>query len=198
MILLICCSRKPDSAAQKEKTRCETEGCTGSKGRSKTRLFFAIELAHEELALTRIHVSQLEAALYLSSGEEVAAQDKTPSASLAESKKSESSLMSGRVESESAELAPRAREFLRTGIDEPGATAYSAAYSLLDLIRFLKRRDEAAWSIKRGTTAHRRGATSCGHREGLIRAEVPARGLTRVAARSCREQENKVGGKSIS
>lgn len=140
-----------------------------------------LELAHEELALIAgfRFLSLKPLLLLINQGEESAAHETTPDVqSLAESKKLSVMAMSGKVESEIAELAPEEqREFLKDlGIDEPARDRFiRAAYSLLDLISFLTvGEDECrAWSIKRGTTAHKAaGAIHSDIERGFIRAEV--------------------------
>ncbi|HMG36961.1 MAG TPA: redox-regulated ATPase YchF [Blastocatellia bacterium] len=86
--------------------------------------------------------------------------------------------LSGKVESEIAELAPEEQqEFLKDlGIEEPARDRFiSAAYSLLDLISFLTAGEDEcrAWSIKRGTQAQKAAGTIHSDIErGFIRAEV--------------------------
>jgi ribosome-binding ATPase YchF (GTP1/OBG family) len=86
--------------------------------------------------------------------------------------------MSGKVESEIAQLAPEEqREFLdELGIEEPARDRFiRAAYGLLDLISFLTAGEDEcrAWSIKRGTHAQKAAGTIHSDIErGFIRAEV--------------------------
>ena len=97
---------------------------------------------------------------------------------LAESKKLSAIAMSGKVEMEIAQLASEEqREFLQDlGIAEPARDRFiRAAYSLLDLVSFLTSGEDEcrAWSIKRGTTAHRAaGVIHSDIERGFIRAEV--------------------------
>ena len=87
-------------------------------------------------------------------------------------------VMSGKAESEIAQLDPEEqREFLRDlGIEEPARDRFiRAAYTLLDLISFLTAGEDEcrAWSIRRGTNAHRAaGAIHSDIERGFIRAEV--------------------------
>src|SRR6185436_8549922 len=79
---------------------------------------------------------------------------------LAEAKKLSAIAMSGKVEMDIAQLAPEEqREFLQDlGVTEPARDRFiRAAYSLLDLISFLTSGEDEcrAWSIRRGTTAHK-------------------------------------------
>ncbi len=140
-----------------------------------------LELAHEELALIAgfRFLSLKPLLLLINQGEESAADEATPDVqALAESKKLSVIGMSGKVESEIAELAPEEqREFLKDlGINEPARDRFiRAAYSLLDLISFLTTGEDEcrAWSIKRGTTAHKAaGAIHSDIERGFIRAEV--------------------------
>jgi ribosome-binding ATPase len=86
--------------------------------------------------------------------------------------------MSGNVEMEIAALSPDEQvEFLQDlGITEPARDRFiRAAYQLLDLISFLTSGEDEcrAWSIKRGTTAHKAAGTIHSDIErGFIRAEV--------------------------
>lgn len=97
---------------------------------------------------------------------------------LAESRKLSVISMSGKVEMEIAQLAPEEqREFLQDiGIAEPARERFiRAAYSLLDLISFLTSGEDEcrAWSIRRGTTAHKAaGVIHSDIERGFIRAEV--------------------------
>ncbi|MEK6304562.1 MAG: redox-regulated ATPase YchF [Acidobacteriota bacterium] len=140
-----------------------------------------LDLAPEELALMAgFRFLSLKPLLVLvNQGEEAAGQEVTPDVrSLAESKKLSVLAMSGKVENEIAELAPEEqREFLKDlGIDEPARDRFiRAAYSLLDLISFLTSGEDEcrAWSIKRGTIAHRAaGVIHSDIERGFIRAEV--------------------------
>lgn len=97
---------------------------------------------------------------------------------LAKTKKLSVIAMSGKVEMEIAQLAPEEqREFLQdVGIAEPARDRFiRAAYSLLDLISFLTSGEDEcrAWSIKRGTTAHKAaGVIHSDIERGFIKAEV--------------------------
>jgi len=97
---------------------------------------------------------------------------------LAESKNLKLITMCGKAEMEIAELEPEEQgEFLRDlGISEPARDRFiRAAYQLLDLISFLTvGEDECrAWTIKRGTSAHRAaGKVHSDIERGFIRAEV--------------------------
>jgi GTP-binding protein YchF len=97
---------------------------------------------------------------------------------LAESKKLSAIAMSGKAEMDIAQLAPEEQgEFLQElGITEPARDRFiRAAYSLLDLISFLTSGEDEcrAWSIKRGTTAHKAaGVIHSDIERGFIRAEV--------------------------
>jgi GTP-binding protein YchF len=140
-----------------------------------------LELAAEEIGLIAgFRFLSLKPLLVLiNQDEDAAGHEATPELlSLAESKKLSLIAMSGKVESEIAELAPEEqREFLKDlGIEEPARDRFiRAAYALLDLISFLTvGEDECrAWSIKRGTIAHRAaGAIHSDIERGFIRAEV--------------------------
>ena len=140
-----------------------------------------VELAAEEIALIAgFRFLSLKPLLVLiNQGEDAAGHEAAPEVlSLAESKKLSLIAMSGKVESEIAELAlEEQREFLKDlGIEEPARDRFiRAAYALLDLISFLTvGEDECrAWSIKRGTIAHRAaGAIHSDIERGFIRAEV--------------------------
>ena len=86
--------------------------------------------------------------------------------------------MSGRAEMDIAQLSEdEQREFLQDlGIKEPARDRFiRAAYQLLDLISFLTSGEDEcrAWSIRRGTTAHRAaGVIHSDIERGFIRAEV--------------------------
>jgi len=86
--------------------------------------------------------------------------------------------MSGKVEMEIGQLeTEEQREFLQDlGISEPARERFiRAAYALLDLISFLTSGEDEcrAWSIKRGTIAHKAAGTIHSDIErGFIRAEV--------------------------
>jgi GTP-binding protein YchF len=97
---------------------------------------------------------------------------------LAESKHLSLIAMSGRAEMEIAQLAEdEQREFLQDlGIAEPARDRFiHAAYALLDLISFLTAGEDEcrAWTIMRGTTAHKAaGKIHSDIERGFIRAEV--------------------------
>ena len=86
--------------------------------------------------------------------------------------------MSGRAEMDIAQLTEdEQREFLQDlGINEPARDRFiRAAYQLLDLISFLTSGEDEcrAWSIRRGTSAHRAaGVIHSDIERGFIRAEV--------------------------
>jgi hypothetical protein len=86
----------------------------------------------------------------------------------------------GKAEMEIAELPPEEQtEFLKDlGITEPARDKFiRAAYELLDLISFLTAGEDEcrAWTIKRGTVAHRAaGKIHSDIERGFIRAEVIA------------------------
>ncbi len=145
------------------------------------RLLRDLELTHEELAMIAgFRFLSLKPLLVLINQPEEAAGDGVPAGvnELAESKKLATIAMSGKVEMEIAQLAPEEqREFLQAvGISEPARDRFiRAAYSLLDLISFLTSGEDEcrAWSIKRGTTAHKAaGVIHSDIERGFIRAEV--------------------------
>ena len=140
-----------------------------------------LELAPEELALLAgfRFLSLKPLLLLINQGEESAGKEVSAGVqSLADAKRLSVIAMSGKVESEIAELAPdEQREFLKDlGIEEPARDRFiRAAYSLLDLISFLTAGEDEcrAWSIKRGTIAHRAaGVIHSDIERGFIRAEV--------------------------
>ena len=140
-----------------------------------------LDLAHEELALIAgfRFLSLKPLLLLLNVGEEAAASEPPPEVTeLAASKKLIVIVMPGRAEMDIAQLAEdEQREFLRDlGITEPARDRFiRAAYQLLDLISFLTSGEDEcrAWSIRRGTTAHRAaGAIHSDIERGFIRAEV--------------------------
>jgi len=160
----------------------ESELMTKLKGalESETPLR-ALDLTPEELMMMAgfRFLSLKPLLLLLNTGEEAA--DAGPHASareLAESKGLSLIAMSGKVEMEIAQLAPdEQREFLADlGISEPARDRFiGAAYRLLDLISFLTAGEDEcrAWSIKRGTTAHKAaGVIHSDIERGFIRAEV--------------------------
>src|SRR5215471_17693297 len=140
-----------------------------------------VELSQEDLGLIAgFRFLSLKPLLLLLNQSEEALSEGVPAAvqELAESKKLRAIAMSGKVEMEIAELAPdEQREFLQDlGITEPARNRFIvAAYSLLDLISFLTSGEDEcrAWSIKRGTTAHKAaGVIHSDIERGFIRAEV--------------------------
>jgi GTP-binding protein YchF len=141
----------------------------------------ALDLAAEELMMMAgfRFLSLKPLLLLLNTGEEGAAvEPHAPARELAESKRLSLISMSGKVEMEIAQLAPdEQREFLADlGISEPARDRFiRAAYRLLDLISFLTAGEDEcrAWSIKRGTNAHKAAGTIHSDIErGFIRAEV--------------------------
>jgi len=140
-----------------------------------------LELTSEDLALIAgFRFLSLKPLLVLINQSENAAGEDVPSGvmELANTKKLSVIAMSGKVEMEIAQLAPEEqREFLQdVGIAEPARDRFiRAAYSLLDLISFLTSGEDEcrAWSIKRGTTAHKAaGAIHSDIERGFIKAEV--------------------------
>ena len=115
---------------------------------------------------------------------------------LADSRKLLAIAMAGKVEMEIAQLAAdEQREFLQDmGIAEPARDRFiRAGYSLLDLISFLTSGEDEcrAWSIKRGTTAHKAaGVIHSDIERGFIRAEVTRfEDLVELGSEArCREQ----------
>jgi len=139
------------------------------------------ELSPEDLGLIAgFRFLSLKPLLLLLNQAEDAVGDGVPATvqELAESKRLRAIAMSGKVEMEIAELAPdEQREFLQDlGIKEPARNRFiGAAYSLLDLISFLTSGEDEcrAWSIRRGTTAHKAaGVIHSDIERGFIRAEV--------------------------
>ena len=139
------------------------------------------DLAHEELGLIAgfRFLSLKPLLLLLNVSEEAAAGEPPPEVTeLAASKNLSVIAMSGRAEMDIAQLAEdEQREFLRDlGITDPARERFiRAAYQLLDLISFLTSGEDEcrAWSIRRGTTAHRAAGTIHSDIErGFIRAEV--------------------------
>jgi GTP-binding protein YchF len=140
-----------------------------------------IELTHEDLAIIAgFRFLSLKPLLLLLNQPEEGVGEGVPGVvkELAESKKLSAIAMSGKVEMEIAQLAPdEQREFLQDlGIAEPARDRFiRAAYSLLDLISFLTSGEDEcrAWSIKRGTSAHKAaGVIHSDIERGFIRAEV--------------------------
>jgi len=140
-----------------------------------------LELTHEDLALIAgFRFLSLKPLLLLVNQHEEAAEAALAKdvSELAQSKKLDLISMSGRVEMEIAQLAPEEqREFLQDlGIAEPARDRFiRAAYSLLDLVSFLTAGEDEcrAWSIRRGTSAHKAaGVIHSDIERGFIRAEV--------------------------
>lgn len=140
-----------------------------------------VELTHEDLAIIAgFRFLSLKPLLLLLNQPEEGVGEGVPGVvqELAESKKLSAIAMSGKVEMEIAQLAPdEQRDFLQDlGIAEPARDRFiRAAYSLLDLISFLTSGEDEcrAWSIKRGTSAHKAaGVIHSDIERGFIRAEV--------------------------
>ena len=140
-----------------------------------------LELTHEDLGLIAgFRFLSLKPLLLLLNQSEEAVSGGVPAEvrALAEAKKLSAIAMSGKAEMDIAQLAPEEQgEFLQElGIAEPARDRFiRAAYSLLDLISFLTSGEDEcrAWSIKRGTTAHKAaGVIHSDIERGFIRAEV--------------------------
>jgi GTP-binding protein YchF len=140
-----------------------------------------LELTHEDLGIIAgFRFLSLKPLLLLINQPEEAAGNETSGEvnGLARSKKLDVIAMSGKVEMEIAQLAPEEqREFLQDlGITEPARDRFiRAAYSQLDLISFLTSGEDEcrAWSIRRGTSAHKAaGVIHSDIERGFIRAEV--------------------------
>jgi ribosome-binding ATPase len=140
-----------------------------------------LDLAPEEMAtIAGFRFLSLKPLLLLLNVAEQDASSPPPTEviELARSKNLSVIAMSGRAEMEIAQLAEsEQREFLQDlGLAEPARDRFiRAAYTLLDLISFLTSGEDEcrAWSIKRGTTAHRAaGAIHSDIERGFIRAEV--------------------------
>jgi GTP-binding protein YchF len=140
-----------------------------------------IELTQEDLGMVAgFRFLSLKPLLVLLNQPEEDAQSGVPAPiqELAQSKRLSAIAMAGKVEMEIAQLvAEEQREFLQDlGIAEPARDRFiRAAYSLLDLISFLTSGEDEcrAWSIKRGTTAHKAaGVIHSDIERGFIRAEV--------------------------
>ena len=158
-----------------------------------------LDLTHEDLALVAgFRFLSLKPLLLLvnQSEEDVGGGVSGDVQTLAESKKLSAIAMAGKVEMEIAQLAPdEQREFLQDlGIAEPARDRFiRAAYSLLDLVSFLTSGEDEcrAWSIKRGTTAHKAaGVIHSDIERGFIRAEVTKfEDLVELGSEArCREQ----------
>jgi ribosome-binding ATPase YchF (GTP1/OBG family) len=148
------------------------------EGESPLRDF---ELSHEDLGMIAgFRFLSLKPLLILINEPEEAATRGVPDElrELAQSKRLDVIAMSGKVEMEIAQLPPdEQHEFLQDiGIAEPARDRFiRAAYSLLDLISFLTTGEDEcrAWSIKRGTNAHKAaGVIHSDIERGFIRAEV--------------------------
>ena len=140
-----------------------------------------LEIAHEELGLIAgfRFLSLKPLLLLLNVGEDEAGSEPPAGVvQLAASRKLSLIAMSGRAEMDIAQLTEdEQREFLQDlGITEPARDRFiRAAYQLLDLISFLTSGEDEcrAWSIKRGTSAHRAaGVIHSDIERGFIRAEV--------------------------
>jgi GTP-binding protein YchF len=140
-----------------------------------------VEAAPEELAQVAgfRFLSLKPLLLLLNVGETEASSDPPRDVvDLAETKRLSLITMSGRAEMDIAQLNDdEQREFLQDlGIKEPARDRFiRAAYKLLDLISFLTSGEDEcrAWSIRRGTTAHRAaGVIHSDIERGFIRAEV--------------------------
>jgi GTP-binding protein YchF len=140
-----------------------------------------LEIVHEELGLVAgFRFLSLKPLLLLLNVGEDAAGSEPPGdvVELAAARRLSLIAMSGRAEMDIAQLTEdEQREFLQDlGIAEPARDRFiRAAYQLLDLISFLTSGEDEcrAWSIKRGTTAHRAaGVIHSDIERGFIRAEV--------------------------
>lgn len=140
-----------------------------------------LDLTHEDLALIAgFRFLSLKPLLLLVNQSEDAVGHGVSSEiqALADSMKLSAIAMAGKVEMEIAQLAPEEqREFLQDlGITEAARDRFiRAAYSLLDLVSFLTSGEDEcrAWSIKRGTIAHKAaGVIHSDIERGFIRAEV--------------------------
>jgi GTP-binding protein YchF len=140
-----------------------------------------VEATAEEIAMVAgfRFLSLKPLLLLLNVGEDGASSDPPREvADLAEAKHLSLITMSGRAEMDIAQLNDEEqREFLEDiGIKEPARDRFiRAAYKLLDLISFLTSGEDEcrAWSIRRGTTAHRAaGVIHSDIERGFIRAEV--------------------------
>ena len=189
-------------------TRLKKEKDSVREGELMERLKTALEgehplrdadLTHEDLGLIAgFRFLSLKPLLLLLNQPEEAVGGGVPGAiqELAEAKTLSAIAMSGKVEMEIAQLAPEEqRDFLQDlGITEPARDRFiRAAYSLLDLISFLTSGEDEcrAWSIKRGTTAHKAaGVIHSDIERGFIRAEVTRfEDLAELGSEArCREQ----------
>ena len=140
-----------------------------------------LELSHEEISIIAgFRFLSLKPLLLLLNLAEDDAAKGPPAAleELASAKGLNLIAMSGKAEMDIAQLAEtEQREFLQDlGISEPARDRFiRAGYSLLDLISFLTAGEDEcrAWSIKRGTSAHRAaGVIHSDIERGFIRAEV--------------------------
>jgi GTP-binding protein YchF len=158
-----------------------------------------LDLTNEDLGLVAgFRFLSLKPLLLLVNQPEEAAADSVSAEiqALADSKRLRAIAMSGKVEMEIAQLAAdEQREFLQDmGIAEPARDRFiRAGYSLLDLISFLTSGEDEcrAWSIKRGTTAHKAaGVIHSDIERGFIRAEVTRfEDLVELGSEArCREQ----------
>jgi len=156
-----------------------------------------LELTHEDMGLIAgFRFLSLKPLLLLLNQPDSGGAPVTEVLQLAESKKLSLIAISGKVEMEIAQLDPdEQREFLQDlGIEEPARGRFiRAAYSLLDLISFLTAGEDEcrAWSIKRGTIAHKAaGVIHSDIERGFIRAEVTRfEDLVELGSEArCREQ----------
>jgi ribosome-binding ATPase len=140
-----------------------------------------VDLSNEEIgAIAGFQFLSLKPLLLLINQPEEAVRAGVPQdvRELAASKNLSVLAMSGKVEMEIAQLEPEEqRDFLQDlGIAEPARHRFiGAAYSLLDLISFLTSGEDEcrAWSIKRGTNAHKAaGVIHSDIERGFIRAEI--------------------------
>jgi ribosome-binding ATPase len=141
-----------------------------------------LELSAEDLTLVAgfRFLSLKPLLLLLNADETSAAGEPLPQAvtDVAGSKGLSVIAMSGKVEMEIAALSPEEQgEFLQDlGLSEPARDRFiRAAYGLLDLISFLTSGEDEcrAWSIRRGTIAHKAaGVIHSDIERGFIRAEV--------------------------
>jgi hypothetical protein len=140
-----------------------------------------LELSPEELTLMAgFRFLSVKPLLLLLNVDETSASVEPPPAvtDVAASKGLSVIAMSGKVEMEIAALSAEEQgEFLQDlGITEPARGRFiRAAYQLLDLISFLTSGEDEcrAWSIKRGTIAHKAaGVIHSDIERGFIRAEV--------------------------
>ena len=157
-----------------------------------------LDLTHEDLALVAgfRFLSLKPLLLLVNQSEKAVGEVPGEIQALAESKRLKAIAMAGEAEMEIAQLPPQEqREFLQDlGITEPARDRFiRAAYSLLDLVSFLTSGEDEcrAWSIKRGTNAHKAaGVIHSDIERGFIRAEVTRfEDLAELGSEArCREQ----------